>query len=482
MELEALRARLAEIETEHRNIHQAAGDADLTTEQTTQWEALETEASEVRANIVTAEEAEARAERVRLSRAALGSLKMGGPEVILRKNPFENVIELRFDTNARYAPDIDDDAAVISRAVSAFTDKETRQRGVTDKQLESLVDKIEHIPGVARHALIHGSPEYRSGFKTYLKSKGMAPLYSAAEAEAVRAAMALGGATGGYTLPTLLDPTLIHTGTATKNPLRSISRVISGTQNVWHGVSVGNVTTYWHAEGAAMTEGSPTFSNPSVTAQMLTAYLTASYEIFEDSDLQSQLPGLIGEAFSYKEGTAFISGAAGSSQPNGIVTAISATVGDTVTCTTRGSFTSASAVDVFALVAAVPSRYEDSVTWVANKLWFNTVRQMSTAAQGSYFWTDFNSDAIGVGGQKPLLGSPIVQASDMNTSFASGSVISILGDFSQYVIYDRIGTSVEYMQNVVDGSGLPTGQRGLVAHKRVGADVTDLNAFRFLKA
>jgi predicted phage gp36 major capsid-like protein len=34
---------------------------------------------------------------------------------------------------------------------------------------------------------------------------------------------------------------------------------------------------------------------------------------------------------------------------------------------------------------------------------------------------------------------------------------------------------------VVDGSGLPTGQRGLVAHKRVGADVTDVNAFRFLK-
>jgi HK97 family phage major capsid protein len=60
-------------------------------------------------------------------------------------------------------------------------------------------------------------------------------------------------------------------------------------------------------------------------------------------------------------------------------------------------------------------------------------------------------------------------------------VLIVLGDFSQYVIYDRIGTSVEYVQNVVDGSGIPTGQRGLLAHKRNGADVTDLDAFRFLK-
>ena len=60
-------------------------------------------------------------------------------------------------------------------------------------------------------------------------------------------------------------------------------------------------------------------------------------------------------------------------------------------------------------------------------------------------------------------------------------MLAILGDFNQFVIYDRIGVQVEFIQNVVDGSGLPVGQRGLVAHKRVGSDVTDLNAFRFLK-
>ena len=251
--------------------------------------------------------------------------------------------------------------------------------------------------------------------------------------------------------------------------------MVSGTQDVWHGVSVGNVTTYWKAENSAVTDGTPTFAGPSITAAALTAYVTASYEIFEDSNLASQLPGLIAESFDFAEGTAFISGS-GSGAPKGIVTAISATAGSTVTATTRGSFTSASVADVFAVANAVPSRYEDSATWVANKATFNTIRQMSTGSYGSLFWSDYSSQSA-----ERLLGSPKVAASDMASATTSGTVLAVLGDFSQFVIFDRIGTSVEFIPNVVDGSGVPLMQRGLVAHKRVGSDVTDVSAFRFLK-
>lgn len=428
-----------------------------------------------------AERAE-RVARVRAAAATPGNIEpaFSAPNFTPKSDPFENVAALRFSHDAPYAPDLDDDHVIISRAVTAFTDKEYRARGVSDKQLEVLVEKLENVPGAARHALAHGSPAYRSAFKTFLKSHGETPMYNPAEMEAVRASLALGGSTGGYTLPTLLDPTLIRTGTAVKDNLRTISRVISGTQNVWHGVSVGNVTSYWTAEASAMTDGTPTFSNPSITAYKLTAFLTGSYEIFEDSDLQGQMPGLIAESFSFKEQTAFVSGD-GSTSPQGIVTAISATAASTVTATTRGSFTTASAVDVFDLLNAVTPRYEDTVTWVASKSTFNTIRQMSTGSQGSYFWTNFNQDTVGQGGNQPLLGSPILQASDMGTTYTSGTVFAILGDFSQYVIYDRIGTSVEFIPQIFNSSGLPIGQRGLVAHKRVGAAPTDINAFRFLK-
>ena len=412
----------------------------------------------------------ARAEKIEeIKRAALDPKNVesgfgAGVNVSVKRDPFEDLEGLRFAD-----PNSDD---VIARAHTAL--ESSSVRGVSDSDIEEAIRKVETVSGAAVYALRHGSPAYLSAFGEYMRSGGV-PVYTPEQAAAVRASLSLTTGAGGFALPTLLDPTLIHTGVATRNPLRSISRVVTGTQNVWHGVSTGNVTTYWKAEGSPFTDGSPTFAGPSVTAAALTAYVTASYEIFEDSNLQSQLPGLIAESLDYAEGTAFISGS-GSSAPKGIVTAISATAGSTVTATTRGSFTSASVADVFAVVNAVTPRYEDSATWVANKATFNTIRQMSTGSYGSLFWSDFSSQSA-----ERLLGSPKVAASDMATTTTSGTVLAILGDFNQFVIYDRIGVQVEFIQNVVDGSGLPVGQRGLVAHKRVGADVTDVNAFRFLK-
>ena len=382
------------------------------------------------------------------------------PNVIVRNDPFENVSDLRSDD---YSND------TVARAVTAF---ETSGRGVSDSERAEIINKIETIPGAAVHALVHGSPAYRSAFSTWMKSQGQNTFLNPEEADAVRASMSLTGNAGGYSLPTLLDPTLIKTGTATRNPIRQVARVVQGTQNVWNGVSVGGVSTYWVAEGTALTDGTPTFSNPSVTAAKLTAYLTGSFEIFEDSNLQAQLPGLIAEAFDYAEGTAFISGS-GSGAPKGIVTAISATAGSTVTATTRGSFTSASVADVFAVVNAVSPRFEDNATWVANKAWFNTVRQIANPSAAGQLLP---------AGSNELLGSQIIASSDMSSATTSGTVMAILGDFSSFVIYDRLGTTVNFVENVVDGSGLPLGQRGLVAYKRVGSNVTDLNAFRFLKA
>lgn len=404
--------------------------------------------------------------RVRSAAAHPANRERTAPEVLNRRDPFENLDALRFNPDDRYAPRMSQD--VVARAVTAL--EQTRPSGISDAEMERAVRVVETIPGAAQHALIHGSPAYRSAFEAWLQSQGQ-PIYTPEQAEAVRAAMSLSGGNGGYTLPTLLDPTLIHTGTASNNPIRPIARVVQGTQNVWHGVSVGNVTSYWAAEAAALTEGSPAFSNPSVTAAKLTAWLTASYEIFEDSNLQAQMPGLIAESFMYTESDAFVSGS-GSNAPKGILTAISGTAGDTVTCTTRGTF---GYVDLTNLHDAAPARYEDSSTFLANKSIYTAIRAFATGSYGSLFWANLGQDT-----PPQLIDSPYVKASAMTNSTASGSKFMIYGDFSQFLIYDRIGTQVEFVQNVMNSSGLPTGQRGLVAHKRVGSDVTDLNAFRFL--
>ena len=472
MNIETLRAAFTALQSEVAELDALENPTD---EQTARFALAIDEAAAAK---VEYDKAVERAEKVdAIKAAALAEPKLvergsfQAPNVTIKKDPFEDLGAIRFES----------DGDLVARAVTALSDTKYREGGIPSSFRESAVALVEEMPKAARYALGHASPAYMSAFRSWFDNQGQNFVYNPEqaaavnEAKAIRGSMSLSGSNGGYSLPTLLDPTLIHTGTATKNPIRRLARVVTGTQDVWHGVSVGNVTTYWVAEGTALTDGSPTFSNPSVDAAKLTAYLTGSFEIFEDSDLLTQLPGLIAESMDYKEGTAFINGS-GSDAPKGIVTAISATAGSTITATTRGAFTSASAVDVFALLNAVPSRYEDSSTWVANKATFNTIRQMSTGSNGSLFWTDLNAST-----PPSLLGSQIAASSDMVSATTSGNVLIVLGDWSQFVIYDRLGVQVEFVPQVVDGSGLPLAQRGLVAHKRVGSDVTDVNAFRFLK-
>ena len=460
--IEILRARAEEIEAEFRSIDSEAGERSLNDEEQVRWDELDAELKQVREDIAEGEAEAARAARVAESRAKWGSLQVG----VSRQDPFENLEAVKRMS--------DDDPALIDRALSAVEKSEYRRLSyaVSDEARENATRMIERVPGVARMAMATGSPEYMSAFRSWVKALG-APVYSAEEAAAVRASLSLTSANGGYALPFLLDPTLIHTGAATKNPVRMIARVESGTQDTWHGVTVSNVTTAWKAEGSAFTDGSPTTGGVTIDAAMLTAYVTGSFEIFQDSNLLAQLPGLIGESIDYAESAAFISGS-GSNAPKGVITAVSGTAGSLVTVTTRGSFTAASIADTIALVNALATRYEDSASWVLNKAIYRTIEQQMVGTGAV--------KAIEMTNGKELFDLPVVRSSTMVSATTSGNHIAVLGDFSQYIVYDRLGVNVEFIPNVVDGSGVPTGQRGLVAYKRVGGDVSDVDAFRLLKA
>jgi len=412
----------------------------------------------LRQDLADAQIAEERAQRTKESRAKWGSLSVGG-----RSNPFEDLDSVRTMS----------DEALQDRALTAI--EQTAYRGLThvsDEARQNATRMVETHPDAARMMMAYGSPEYMSAFRSFIKAQG-SPVYTAEEAMAVRASLSLTSANGGYAVPFLLDPTLIHTGTASKNPVRQISRVETGTVDKWHGVTVAGVTTYWKAEGSAFTDGTPALGEVVVNAAMLTAYVTGSFEIFQDTNFLTQFPGLMGEAIDYAESEAFISGS-GSDAPKGIVTCLSGTAGVTVTATTRGSFTTASSADVLALLNALPVRYEDSATWLMNKATRLTINQQIIGT-GSVAVSEL------LVSQRELLELPVVKSSTMASATTSGNHLIVLGDFSQFVIYDRLGVNVEFIQNVVDGDGLPLGKRGLVAYKRVGSNVADQNAFRVLK-
>jgi HK97 family phage major capsid protein len=314
--------------------------------------------------------------------------------------------------------------------------------------------------GIARHILETGSEEYHDHFERYVEDP---------QGYGARAALSLTSANGGYLVPFTFDPTIILTNSGAANPFRAISNVKTTATNNWNGVTSAGVNAGWLAEAAVAPDASPTFANLQITPAKAAAWVFGSYEVFEDSDFGTQLPGLLADAKNRLEETAFATGS-GTTQPWGVVTRAT-----TVASATAATYASA---DVYAVQAALPARFRGAQAhnaWVASQGIINRTRQFDTAG-GSSFWANLGMDQ-----PERLLGAPIFESTSMVSTITTGSKNLLLGDFSQYYIVDRIGMSVIYEPLLQDqATGRPAGQGGWFAFWRVGADVSTTSAFRVL--
>ncbi len=79
-----------------------------------------------------------------------------------------------------------------------------------------------------------------------------------------------------------------------------------------------------------------------------------------------------------------------------------------------------------------------------------------------------------------LLGRPAHELSNMDNAVAAGKSLLVYGDFSQYVITQRVGSSLELILHLFGANRRPTGQRGAWLWARYGADSINDAAFRML--
>lgn len=461
-ELDALRSEIADLDSkETLTDEESARFADALTE----WDTKKAEHDDLAA----------RAAKVELVRSAALSETRREPAFSAPNVITSRAVDTAFDNLDAVRQGLMDATVVRSRALAGV--EEGKAPGVSDAARQAAVQLIEEgNAGVARHALLTGSPAYRSAFEKVLENPlNWQSFVTPEESEAVRAALSTTVGNGGYAIPFLLDPTVILTNSGSANPFRQISRVVRGTSNKWNGLTSAGISAEWKSEGSQAADASPTFAQPSITAYLADAYAFGSYEVFQDTNLASELPGLMADAKDRLEAAAFATGT-GSSQPFGAVTSVTAVTASRVSPTTGGTFTSASVADVYKPIAGVPPRYRSTSSWIANYATYNLIRQMSASAAGSAFWSNLGADV-----PERLLGRPVYEASSMDSAFTTGSNILLAGDFSQFVIYDRIGMTLEYIQNVVGANARPTGQRGWFATWRVGSDVTNADAFRVLK-
>jgi HK97 family phage major capsid protein len=175
------------------------------------------------------------------------------------------------------------------------------------------------------------------------------------------------------------------------------------------------------------------------------------------------------------DATMFLTGT-GSNQPQGL---FSGAGGLQTTQRTQTATSSTTVIgDLYAVRQAISStRFWKNATFAASPtawdIFYRYVAQAST--------TDPLPFTQGRGG--PFLGTPKVEWSTMSAATTvTGSKVAIVGDWSGYVIADRVGASVELIPHIFGSANrYPTGQRGLYYYWRTGTAVSKPSAFAYLE-
>ena len=137
-------------------------------------------------------------------------------------------------------------------------------------------------------------------------------------------------------------------------------------------------------------------------------------------------------------------------------------------------------MDLFALGQSLPARYQQNAAWLSNYTWEYSIRNFANAASplSSSFWTD-----LGGGAPPMLLGKPYhrtsgMMAAPLSTATASSDYPMVIGDWSNYLVVDRLGSTIHFSDWVIGSSRRPTGEAGWMFFTRFGGAVLNNDAFR----
>ena len=395
----------------------------------------------------------------------------------------------------------------IERAIDPYAGRDAAQERAYDGQRDSAMrqlDKsvkaglparaaevIERLTNTGNHlerswvnrwVTDTGSPEYRSAFaKILVHGESRASLeWTAPERAAYdrvarlkdeQRAMSLTDSAGGFLVPFELDPVVNIVSAGSTNPLLQIADVKTVHTDVWHGVSSAGVVSEWLAEAAEASDASPTLAEPSISNYKASTFVPFSVEVEGDATaILSEVSKLMNDGLTQLLNTAFTTGS-GVGNPTGIITALTGT-SSVVNAGTSGTL---AASDVYALQSSLGPRFQGNARWVGNLAVLNALRQMETS-NGALKFPSLQSDPPN------LLGRPAHELSNMDGTVAAGNNLLVYGDFSQYVITQRVGSSLELIPHLFGANRRPTGQRGAWLWARYGADSINDAAFRMLVA
>lgn len=464
-----IRARLAEIDTEF------AG-SELSEEARSEFDSLSDEFDRHTAAIA---DTQRRQERIRAIAENPGATERVRPTETPAFHPSRDIYDM--GALRQQARSVDDLPALYRdnamRAVEGARFPGAKDRSAAQEQVERLLDSVDDEQGsLARRILTTGSPTYDRAFGKAMKAQSTNGL----SGEEMRALSLGTNSEGGYAVPFELDPTVILTSAGVIDPLRSVARVEQITGKEWQGITSAGISVTRKAEAAEAVDANPSFAQPTVRTSRVDGFVPFSVEIEADwARMKAELTTLLADAKATEEADSFINGdgtanAGTGNEPEGLLTGVTATV----QINDGGAGALLTSDDLYNLEEAVPNRFRARSRFLARRSFYNAVRSLGADSDGGNLWV-----RLADGLPPELIGYPALEASEMpalNLESDTG-VLALFGDFSQFLIVDRVGMSVELVPHIFHtGNNFPRGQRGIWAYWRNGSKVLVPGAFRKL--
>jgi len=271
---------------------------------------------------------------------------------------------------------------------------------------------------------------------------------------------------GGYLVPVEFERQII-VGLEEANVFRSLAKTITTSAERKIPVAATHSTAQWTAENAAYTESDPTFAQKTIDAFKLTDLAKVSNELLQDSmfDIEAYLAAEISRAFGVAEEEAFCVGN-GTGKPTGVFTASGGQLG--VTATSASAITVDNVID---LIYSLKSAYRRNAVFLMNDVTVSALRKLKDN-NGAYLW----QPSVQAGQPDRLLGYPL-NTSPYAPVVAANALPIAFGDFSNYWIADRMGRTVQRLNELYAGNG----QVGFIATERVDGKVILAEGIKLLK-
>ena len=298
--------------------------------------------------------------------------------------------------------------------------------------------------------------EYREDFGRALRGK---PLLHNVVSEGV-------DADGGFLVPEEFERQMVA-GLEEANIIRTLAKVISTSAERKIPVAATHSAAQWTPENAAYTESNPTFAQKTIDAFKLTDLAKVSIELLQDSmfDLEGYISNEFSRAFGVAEEEAFCVGT-GSGQPSGIFTENGGTVG-----VTAGSASAITVDNLIDLIYALKSPYRRNAVFLMRDITVSGLRKLKDS-NGAYLW----QPSVQAGEPDRLLGHALY-TSPYVPAVAAGALPIAFGDFRNYWIADRMGRTVQRLNELYAGNG----QVGFLATERVDGKVILPEGIQLLK-